>query len=707
MTRPIKLALLWHMHQPNYQKPGSDSMVLPWVRLHGTKDYLDMLQAATAEEGIRVTFNLVPSLIEQFKLYAEGATDPHLQLSRAEVEDLSDDDKGVILDTFFSAHVANMIEPYPRYNQLYRKARPTTGSRAFPALFSREEIQDLQVWSNLVWVDPTFRYEEPIRELLAQGRQFSREQKHALLDWQLDHLSKIVPAYKKAFADDRIEISFTPYYHPILPLLCDSQAALESTPQMTLPSHRFRHPEDAARQIEMSQLLFEKLFGRPMQGMWPSEGSISAETAEIAQKAGIKWIASDEEVLRCSLEKAGVMTDRNVAHFVYKFGPGLRMFFRDHGLSDRIGFVYSGWDAKRAVKDFIAYVKDVSRRTTAVAAEDPIVSVILDGENAWEFFPDDGTEFLRLFYRELAEDKDIETVTMSEAVDTLRPRNLTEIHAGSWINHNFRIWIGHEEDNAAWDRLYEARQALIEFERNNPHADPAVKARAWRQIYIAEGSDWCWWYGDEHRGHDNERFDQIYREHLQEVYRLIGQKPPSRLMVPIYRRGAGLRAVPPDSLISPSLDGRLSHYYEWTGAGIYDCTRSGSAMQQARCLISSIRFGFDHDMVYIRLDFDSLNRLESLQEPRIKLFFETPAAQELDLSLQQCFEGIDSRGIIGRLSNILEIGIERRQLWEQGYGELRIRVALTTPAGRMETWPDDEPISLTVSKKGDEMFWPV
>jgi len=704
--KPIKLALLWHMHQPNYQEPGSNHLVLPWVRLHGTKDYLDMLMLATEQSSVKVTFNLVPSLLDQIDLYVQGGSDPHLDLSRMNASQLSPAQRTRVLETFFCAHPPTMIEPYPRYLQLYKKARSEANSDVLAALFSAEELRDLQVWSNLVWVDPLFRGDPLIARLFEQGRQYHEEQKQELLNWQLEHLKKIIPAYRKALDENRIDLSFTPYYHPILPLLCDTDVAREATPNLELPKHRFQHPEDAAWHIEKSMELFQTLFGRPMVGMWPSEGSISSQVAELARTKGIKWIASDEEVLRCSLEKSGLMVGGDAAHHVYEYTNGLKMFFRDHGLSDRIGFVYSGWDAARSTEDFVNTLHRMRDSLSPDQIEETVVPVILDGENAWEFFPNDGLSFLRRFYRTLAEDKLIEMVGMSDAAEKTPARRLPKLHAGSWINHNFRIWIGHHEDNAAWDLLWEAREALIAYEHDHPDMAEDVRQAAWKQLHIAEGSDWCWWYGDEHRGQNNEQFDVIYRHHLMGVYELLGLDIPIKLHTAIYNRGAALKPVLPDSLVTPTIDGRLTYFYEWAGAGYFDCLRSGGAMHRVDNLVSAIYFAYDHKRLYIRLDFTDRNGIDSLIKPKFQLLVQSTRPTTLNLDAKDCRTGINEPGVVCYLGQILEIGVDRSVIFDAGYGKVSIQISIFDDLDVVEEWPESNEISFEIAPPGDELFWP-
>ena len=705
-SKPLKLVLLWHMHQPNYQEPGSSHLVLPWVRLHATKDYLDMLLAATRHENVRVTFNLVPSLLDQFRLYEEGGSDPHLELSRTPADQLSPDQRRRLLETFFSANADHMIRPYGRYHELYHKARSSSGHDVLPKLFSSEEMRDLQVWSNLAWVDPILRREEPVKSLFAQRRHFSEEQKNALLDWQVKLIGRILPAYREYLKDDRIEVSFTPYYHPILPLLCDTRAALEANPHMELPQRTFRHPEDAVEQIRMSMEKYRDIFDRPMAGMWPSEGSVSEEVANICIDLGLRWIATDQEILYHSLRKAGADPQAHPLHTVYAYAGKLKMLFRDHALSDRIGFVYSGWDADKAVADFIHQLKRIRAMLQSVLPE-IVVPVILDGENAWEYFPDDGTEFLELLYETIAQDPEIEPVTVSEAVSSVKATPLLSLYAGSWINHNFRIWIGHHEDNAAWDLLADARQTLVDFEAAHPDSDRQTVAAAWRQIHIAEGSDWCWWYGDEHRGSGNEQFDSIFRRHLVAVYELLDHDVPSALLNPIYRGGLGVRPVPPDALVTPAIDGRLTHFYEWAGAGSFDCLKAGGSMHRVDRCLSKIHFAFDYDHLYIRLDFANRHVIDLMEQPILRFAMLRPEPLEVAVTgagTDGRYEGDGWRCV---LDEILELAVERRLLWKRGHGTVDLSVSvIDNEDKKVESWPLDGGIRITVPQKGAELFWP-
>lgn len=296
---------------------------------------------------------------------------------------------------------------------------------------------------------------------------------------------------------------------------------------------------------------------------------------------------------------------------------------------------------------------------------------------------------------------------MTEAAQTITPTALPALFAGSWINHNFMIWIGHGEDNAAWDLLSNARDSLVTFEQQHPDYDPQRIAAAWRQIYIAEGSDWCWWYGDEHRGAGNEGFDRIFRKHLMAVYELLDMDPPARLHDPIYRAGAGLKAVPPDALVTPEIDGRLTDFYEWAGAGYFDCLKAGGAMHRVQRYISRIHFAYDHHRLYIRLDFADLKALELLDKPVFQFGFLTPEGRQIALTPQRAAgKSGEAEGYQYCLGDLLELAVDRFWLFKQGFGRVGLTATLLDGQDGLESWPEDGPIEIDVAEKDKEMFWP-
>ncbi len=605
---PLHVAFLWHMHQPYYKDPFSGIYRLPWVRLHGAKDYLDMVKILEEFPSVRQTFNLVPSLLEQLNDYIENnATDRYLELTRRRPSEITEAEKLFIIENFFLANWDNMIKPFPRYYELLvkRGMRITKGDLVRASrYFTENDIRDLQVLFNLTWIDPMFRNNDPfIRDLIQKGRDFSEEDKTLLVEKQLGILKEIIPQYRKMSQSGQVELSVTPFYHPILPLIWDTDCARMAMPQVNMPKKRFSHPEDAVKQIRMALDYFEKVFGHRPSGMWPSEGSVSEDVVRAISAEGIKWIATDEEVLSRSLGRPfrspeGHLIDAPTLYRPHQFG-NVSMFFRDHKISDLIGFTYSGWDPERAVEDFMGKLAQI--RNTLPGDRAYIVPVILDGENAWEYYSNDGHDFLGCLCRALSNDGRFRTVTMSEFIHEHGAGDpLPRLHAGSWINANFGIWLGHEEDNLAWDYLSQTRDDLAAYENANPGAD---LSEAWNALYAAEGSDWNWWYGDEHTTETQEDFDELFRSYLMKVYKTMGKDVPPNLYVPILLEDRSISPViQARGFITPKIDGFVTSYFEWHQGASIDVKRSGGSMHRSESFISNVNYGFDKDNLYLRVD---------------------------------------------------------------------------------------------------------
>jgi alpha-amylase/alpha-mannosidase (GH57 family) len=605
---PLHVAFVWHMHQPYYKDPLSGYYRLPWVRLHGTKDYLDMVEILKDFPSIRQNFNLVPSLLEQLIEYSEGsAKDLYLEISGKNAKELSEDDKIFILENFFLAHWDHMIKPFPRYYELLVKRGTHVIKRDLvraAKYFTDNDFLDLQVFFNLSWIDPLFREKDPfLRMLSGKGHSFTEEEKALLLGKQLEIVGRIIPTYKEMASGGQIELSFSPFYHPILPLLCDTDTARVAMPNVRLPRQRFLQPEDADAQIRMGIEYFEKVFGFRPSGMWPSEGSVSEDVVRIAARHGVRWLATDEGILSNSLNKrlrdnSGNLTGPDLLYRAYTY-EGVSLVFRDHVISDLLGFVYSQWDPRKAAEDLINRLRTI--RNSLHGDTPRLVSIILDGENAWEHYKNDGRDFFLYLYEGLSREERIKTTTVSGFINEFGGRDrLERIFPGSWINSNFGIWLGHEEDNLAWDYLGETRDKLQEIQKQNPSLDTTA---AWKALYVAEGSDWNWWYGDEHSTETQEDFDELFRFNLMKVYKEIGRDVPPQLFVPILRHDRG---VSPTLLIrgfiKPKIDGLVTSYYEWYQGAQLDVKKSGGSMHKSESLISTVYYGFNKDTLFLRID---------------------------------------------------------------------------------------------------------
>ena len=608
----IRLLFLWHMHQPYYKDLVSGEYRLPWVRLHALKDYYGMVKLLDEFPAIHQTFNLVPSLMIQLQDYVNGAVrDPFLDLVSKPASDINLTEKEFSLEYLFQGNVQNMIRRYPRYRELWERFQSFSGDRARPArLFNNNDITDLQVLSQIAWFDEFWLDDPHIRELIEKGRDYTQADQQFVIHRQKEFLAQILPAYASAQRSGAIEISTSPFYHPILPLLCDTNAGAASHQGLLLPSQRFRYPEDAREQIMRGIALHEQVFGTRPRGMWPSEGSVSNEALAIAHEAGIRWMASDEGVLGRSLEiliqrdNAGTL-DRKSAEKLYRIyrweqnGAEMYMLFRDHSLSDLIGFVYSGVPARDAAEDFIRRIK-LSCAPLLERGRDAVVPIILDGENAWEYYPLSGREFLRRLYNGIQNDKIFEALTISEALERSQPpEKLKSIVPGSWINANFDVWIGAQEDNLAWDHLSAARDF---FSANSENVSAGQRQLAFEELLISEGSDWNWWYGPEHHTANDRQFDELYRKHLANVYHALGADPPEALSRPIIGDYGKLHFTPQTAYISPRLDSVSAGYFDWLGAAVHIADRRSSAMHGKIFLLDTGYAGIDEANLYCRLD---------------------------------------------------------------------------------------------------------
>lgn len=704
---------------------------MPWVRLHGLKDYYDMAAVLDDYPRIRMTFNLVPSLIEQIQDYAQHeAFDHHLLLTAKRADQLADGEKEKILSDFFSCNFQNMIQPHARFLELFRKRGEDVGSlKSKLRDFDAQDFLDLQVWFNLAWIDPLFRGDSLISDLLEKGRGYTEEDKHRLIGKQREIMGRILPKYKELMEKGQIDVSFSPYFHPILPLLCDTNVARFALPQIQLPHDRFAHPDDAEAQIQQGIILYEDIFGRKPKGMWPSEGSVSEQIIPLAAKHDIQWMATDEEILFNSLLlakdrwEAGAPPDKRALYRPHEVGMDndrIRMVFRDHTLSDLIGFVYSNWGAQDAADDLVNRLHAIRNNIPKDALSGSLVSIILDGENCWEYYQNDGHDFLAALYSKLSEDELIRTTTISDFLEKAPAASkLPRLFPGSWINHNFRIWIGHPEDNLSWDLLRKTRDTLVEFQKNKS-ADTDIEKilkEAWKEIYIAEGSDWNWWYGDEHQGPGTEEFDRIYRSHLLRVHELIDQEPPEQLYHPIKSQFVSTYFFPPTGYLKPTIDGERTHYYEWQLAGFFDPGKTGGTMHQVSSDVSGIYFGSDQNNIFFRIDpglaKETLRQedyqfiLEILEPARYKIVLKYEKAELLKRANENQWQLISSELSFAH-DKIMELAVPMNLLQFDSKKGIWFRLIGERQGKQIGKWPAMDVIRFDLpSQKGEPMYWQV
>jgi alpha-amylase/alpha-mannosidase (GH57 family) len=635
----LAIAFVWHQHQPYYPNDLTGENPMPWVRLHGVKDYYGMALHLLEFPEMRCTINLVPSLLVQIQAYAErNASDRPLDVTTRVAAELSEEDALYLLDNFFMASLEQMIRPWPRYFELYqRRAFGRSTNRQALKRYNDRDLLDLQVLFNLAWIHPlAFERDPELRSLRDKGRFFAEHDKQVVVQKHRDILKQIIPLHKKLQDNGQVELTTTPFFHPILPLLYDKKLARQAQPDVKLPRYTGGYPEDAAIHVRRAVEQHAKIFGGAPRGMWPAEGSVCQEMIPLLAQHGIEWIATDEEVLSESMQgfvrrdAAGHVINAPYLYRPYRVQQGdasLSIVFRDHALSDMIGFHYQRSPGPDAADDFLRHLHNLRQ---ALDPEQPaLVSVILDGENCWEHYPDGGVPFLRALYERCTRTPQLRPVKVRDYLEQHPPKDhLPKLFAGSWIHHNFAIWVGHEEDNTAWDLLHQTREHL-RSRMEHPLVSADQVRRAWEEIYIAEGSDWFWWFGDDHSSAQDALFDSLFRRHLQIVYQILGDEAPPELSRPISRSGLRSLYSEPQAFLKVRIDGRAS-FLEYFSAGHHVCqAERGTMAMVTRGPIRDLYFGFSLDELIFRLDFDRPARQALLDFDEIRVGFLEPKGLEL------------------------------------------------------------------------------
>jgi len=695
----IYLCFLWHMHQPFYKDLVTGQYHLPWTRLHALKDYYGMVHVLEEFPKIHQTFNLVPSMMVQVAEYAAGnARDPFLECAAKPAEALTDAERDLILEHFFHAHPERMIGRFPRYAELYEARRAQKDSTYTKLAFSAQEFRDLQILSQIAWFDEEFLENDPVvRELIRKGRNFDLADQALMLEKQKQILGLVIPAYHQAASSGQIEISTTPYYHPILPLLCDSDIAAISHPGVTLP-RRFHYPQDAARQLRMARDYISSEFQSTPVGLWPSEGSVSDEVFRLAADTGFHWAATDSGVLDRTLERASGVEALYRPYRWTQQGSEIRVIFRDHYLSDLIGFVYSRMEAREAVQDFLGRIRE-NCRSMLSRGRDALVPIILDGENAWEYYHQNGRPFLRELYHRISEAPDMTALTVSEALSRIEADSLDHIFPGSWIGANFDVWIGAAEDNQAWEYLLETREV---FDAAQGVAEENRRL-ALEELLIAEGSDWCWWYGPEHESANRPDFDRLYRSHLANVYRALGQHPPDKLSRPILKVAAEEFRQEPAGFIHPVIDGEVTTYFEWLGAGVYRGDPRSGAMHGRQFPIREVHYGTDGASAYLRLDFDTrIDDMAGGAELRVR--FVVRAGSEpitVAVKIESGAVMAASMEVKAALARLLEIEVPFRVIGAAAGVPLQFSISLWQGGLPLGTLPHEGWLHMATAEPGD------
>lgn len=631
MSHPLYVAFIWHQHQPLYKSRSNDLLPapsasnfyylgnyhLPWVRLHGTKDYLDLVLLLERYPKLHQTVNLVPSLLLQLEDYIAGtAMDPYLAVALTAAEKLTEQQREFIIEHFFDANHHTMIDPHPRYAQLYEQ-RQENGRSWCRENWNFQDYADLLAWHNLAWFDPLFWDDPEIAGWLKQGKNFNLSDRQRIYAKQREIMRRIVPQHRQMQQSGQLEVTTSPYTHPILPLLADTNVGRVAVPNMNLPENRFQWEEDIPRHLQKAWDFYRDRFGCEARGLWPSEEAVSPQILPYIAKQGFNWIVSDEAILGNSIkhffhrDASGNVAEPELIYRPYRLetpAGDLAIVFRDHRLSDLIGFTYGAMEPKKAAADLVGHLQAIARTLKqrqaggGTALEQPwLVTIALDGENCWEFYQQDGKPFLESLYQTLSAHSDLKLVTVSEFLDKYPPTATiptSQLHTGSWVDGNLTTWIGDPAKNRAWDLLGEARQILAD----HPEATEENNPEVWEALYAAEGSDWFWWFGAGHSSNHDAIFDQLFREHLAAIYQSLNLPIPEVLQRPLeVHEARGERR--PEGFIHPTIDG-VGDEQDWDKAGQIEIGGARGTMHRSSA-VQRLFYGVDHFNFYLRLDFQT------------------------------------------------------------------------------------------------------
>lgn len=626
MTKKLNIAFIWHFHQPVYQENFTDDFVMPWVRLHATKDYLDMLLRCEDHKKIKLNFNISATLLNSIEKYSKGINDLHSKLLILKDNKLSEMDKNFILQYFFDVNYSTMIMQREYYAELYNKRYSKEDISIND--FTDQEYFDIIANYTMCWIDTKFYLMYPeLKYLSEKQKNYTYEDRKRIYEIQFDIIRKIIPYYKKFQDEGRIEISTSPYYHPIIPLLLDINEAKCSYNE-NLPSKSPLFAEDAKEQTKKALDYFEKVFKKRPKGIWLPEHCISMASVDMLNDLGVNWTVTDEGILANTLgrEFARDFEGNLEAPFDlcvhYKFNSRnnkVNVLFADSFFSNLVSFGYGNYDGHVAANDFYEKIKTVQSKLQFSPKEDHLLTIAMDGENCWESYQNDGNEFLDTLYELIENDDTLQTVLVSDFIEKAKPEKLDNVASGSWINRNFDLWIGEPTKNLAWIYLDKTRNDLFKFSKelleNAKTDEEKLEAqkridKAKEEIFVSEGSDWLWWYGEPNESSNDHIFDFLFRAHLKNVYGALDKPSPKHLDVPL----ASIIGKPirqPRRHITPVIDGVYDpNINSWVDAGYIFLPDSPTF--SAKKTIKGIYYGNDDDNIYLKFELNKNNLANSI-----------------------------------------------------------------------------------------------
>jgi len=659
----VNLSFIWHMHQPDY-RDESGIMQMPWVFLHAIKDYYDMPWMLERHNGLKATFNVTPPLIRQLKLYYDNPqnNDKFLELWLRDISSLDMTEYSWMMKICRSSTYDTVVSKIASYDELYKKES-----------YNHHEFFDLEVLFVLSWCGVYLRTNSKIvKDMLQKGRGFVYEDKLSLLHELTQFVRGIFDYYVELREKNIISISTTPLNHPILPLLLDMNSAKVANPSTNIPKHPISLKEDALLQIERAKELFEDTFGFQPDGFWPAEGAVDENSVALLSECGVKWIATDQEILFRSLNSR----DKANLYQPYDYN-NMCMAFRDHELSDLIGFTYRFWEPKLAAKNFTSLLSSIND-----SHSDATVFIILDGENAWEFYDNNAFDFFDALYMNLNSTPWLKTLHMQD-VYKLDKKRLNRLAAGSWIHGEFNTWVGHKEKSRGWELIFVTKR---DYEHHKESLDEATKAKITEHFLASECSDWFWWYGDDHFTEFGLEFDKLFRSHLIAVYNLMKIAPPLDLFEPIIQNRSSVDFwLKPQSYISPDIDGRHGSFFEWIGSGVVYENRTSSTMDMPKGPVKKIFYGQDDEYIYFAFD----TYIETMKQCRVLRLIIDPIGfnEEINIDFTTQKQYCRKSGEIVfdvAFENWLEIKIETGSIQRQ---KLNFRFELSSGDAVIQTLP--------------------
>ena len=651
--KKLSIAFYWHMHQPVYQLSESSDFLMPWVRLHAVKDYYHMARFLDKFDNLKLNFNLVPALVESLRDYSENNfMDLHAKLSVQEVSNLSDSDKEFVINNFFDANYQNFILPNYEYNKLFQKKQ--TDESGDISIFSDKEISDLMALFNLSWFDKSYIEEFPqLKKLFKKGKNYTTKDRIEIINLQKEIISRVIPTYKRLLNEGKIEITTSPYYHPIIPLLLDISSLSEDFKNK---NYDMNMEDDARLQVGLALDEIERTFGVRPKGMWPSEQCISGKELELFKEYGINWTITDEGILSNSINFNFVRDFRGYLEdpyhllktYSYKTTKSdIKVIFRDSVIPNLINFEYHNHDGVAAANDLYDRIKVTQNKLLSSPDENHLLTIAMDGENCWENYTENGNIFLETLYNLIEQDESLETVLISDYIGSKdKPKQLNKISSGSWLNRNFKLWVDEPIKNAAWMTLKRVHDDFCRFKLANPDSPNLFKAQ--RELLIAEGSDWFWWFGEPNDSGRDNIFDYMFREHLKNMYLYIGETPPKELDSPLLGQVTKPSRFPKGN-ISPKITGKDTDETSWLNAGCIDIP-NGPVMKEYK-FFDRICFGYDKDNMYLRFYINRYDNKDAFKDMVNQMYLYTRAKKKK--------HPLSSLRVVHKLENILPISKEK------------------------------------------------